>query len=93
MPTPALHIEKEQDSKRCIIKTTYGDQAIRLTLNKVIELLDDRFMKVHRSLIVNLDNIREFDMRDNKITFKNNDYTHLVSRKYKKELMNRVNVR
>ena len=86
-----FYIEKEQDSKRCIIKTIYGDQIIRMNLNNVLNLLDDRFMKVHRSLIINIDNIVEFDTKENKITFKNGDYSHLVSRKYKKELMKRVN--
>ena len=88
-----FYIEKEQDSKRCIIKTIYGDQVIRMTLNKVLELLDERFMKVHRSLIVNIDNIVEFNTKENKITFKNGNFSHLVSRKYKKELIRRVNSR
>lgn len=83
-------IEKEQDSKRCIIKTTYGTQLIPKSLVEVNKLLDKRFLKVHRSMIINLDQIKEYDMKENKITFKNNDYTHLISRDKKRELMKRV---
>lgn len=83
-------IEKEPDSKRCVIKTTYENQTIPKSLNEVNQLLDDRFMKVHRSLIVNLDYIKEFDAKENKIIFKNGNYSHCVARDKKKELMRRV---
>ena len=88
-----IYIEKEQDSKRCIIKTIYGEQIIRKNLREVIKLLDNSFMKIHRSLIVNLDYIKEYDASENVITFKNKEQTHLISRKYKKELIERVNGR
>lgn len=85
-----LYIEKEQDSKRCIIKTIYGDQLIRKNLNEVEKMLDRTFMKVHRSLIVNLDLLKEFNVSENKLTFKNGESIYLVARKYKKELIDRV---
>lgn len=85
-----LYIEKEQDSKRCIIKTIYGDQLIRKNLNDVEKMLDRTFMKVHRSLIVNLDLLKEFNVSENKLTFKNGESIYLVARKYKKELIDRV---
>ena len=85
-----VYIEKEQDSKRCIIKTTYGTQLISKSLVEVEKMLDNRFMKTHRSMIVNLDYVREFDAKENKITFKNNEVSHLVARDKKKELTKRV---
>lgn len=85
-----INIEKEQDSKRCIIKTNYGEQVIPKTLTAVYKMLDKRFLKVHRSMIVNLDQIEEYDEVDNKITFKNGEYTHLIAREKKKELVKRV---
>lgn len=81
-----LNIEKEQDSKRCIIRTTYGEQLIPKSLVEVYKLLDERFVKVHRSMIVNLDYIKEYNLKENKITFKNGEYSYLVSRDKKKEL-------
>lgn len=86
-----IYIEKEPDSKRCVVKTKYGKQIIPGTLNNVYKMLDKRFLKVHKSLIVNLDEIREFELSTNKLTFKNGDITYLVSRNKKKELMGNVN--
>ena len=85
-----IYIEKEQDSKRCIIHTTYGDKIIPGSLNNVLKLLDKRFMKVHRSMVVNVDQIDNYDMPKNKITFKDKTTTNLIARDKKKELMIRV---
>lgn len=82
-----IYIEKEQDSKRCVAMTKYGKQIIPGTLNDVYKMLDDRFLKVHKSLIINLDEIREFESNTNKLIFKNGEETYLVSRNKKKELM------
>lgn len=84
-------IEKEQDSKRCVVTTKYGQQIIPGTLNSVYKMLDDRFLKVHKSLIVNKDEVREYEPSTNKLTFKNGDTTYLISRNKKKELMSCVN--
>lgn len=81
-----IYIEKEMDSKRCIIKTTYGETIINKTLNDTYHLLDKRFFKTSRSMIVNVDYIDEYNIIKNKIVFKNGDYTYEISRDKKKEL-------
>jgi len=83
-------IEKEQDSKRCIIHTTYGPKVIPGTLNNIMKKLDERFMKVHRSLIVNIDQIESYDLIKNKIVFRDKETTQLVAREKKRELIMRV---
>ncbi|MCI8347194.1 MAG: hypothetical protein HFJ12_04530 [Bacilli bacterium] len=85
-----IYIEKEPDSKRCIIKTTEGRQTIPGTLNQIYDKLDNRFLKVHKSMVVNLDHIKKYEIGKNKVTFKNGDHTHLISRNMKKELIHRV---
>ncbi|WP_304443136.1 LytTR family DNA-binding domain-containing protein [uncultured Clostridium sp.] len=85
-----IYIEKEPDSKRCIIKTTEGKQTIPGTLNEIYDKLDNRFLKVHKSMVINLDQIKKYEIGKNKITFKNGDHTHLISRNMKKELIHRV---
>lgn len=82
-----VNIEKEQDSKRCIIRTTYGTIYMPGTLNDIISKLDDRFLKVHRSLIVNKDKIVKYNPKLNKLEFNDGSFTHLISRRKKKELM------
>lgn len=82
-----INIEKEPDSKRCIIRTTYGTTYIPGTLNEVKAKLDNRFLKVHRSLIVNKDRIVKYTPKINKLEFSDGTHTHLVARSKKKELM------
>lgn len=85
-----VYIEKELDSKRCIIRTIEGRQIIPGTLNEVNKKLDKRFLKVHKSMIINTEQIKKYEIGKNKITFKNNEYTHLISREKKKELIKSV---
>lgn len=80
-------IEKEKDSKRCVIKTTYGDCLIGKTLNATYKMLDDRFIKSSRSVIINTDQVREFNISENKLIFKNGLETYEVSRDYKKSVI------
>lgn len=89
-----IYIEKEQDTKKCKIQTTYGEHYINKNLNQVAKILEkeNRFMKVSRSLIVNIDQIDEYDALENKLTFKNRETTYLVSRDYKKGLKKRVGI-
>ncbi len=88
-----VYIEKEPDSKLCKIKTTYGEQYINKSVNQIAKILEKekRFMKVSRSMIVNLDQIAEYDTIETKILFKNGESSYLISRDYKKELRRRVN--
>lgn len=81
-----IYIEKEVDSKNSIIKVESGIVKIPKGINEVEKFLDKRFMKVHKSLIVNLDFIKEYDFKENKVTFKNGEETYLISKRYKNEL-------
>lgn len=85
-----VYIEKEPDSKRCIIKTKTGEQVMPGTLTEVYKKLDNRFFKTHKSLIINTKEIYKYERKLNKITFKNGDYTYLISRDKKKELLEYV---
>ncbi len=85
-----IFIEKEQDSKRCIIQTTYDQYPIPKTLSEVAKMLDNRFLKIHRSLIVNLDQIEQYEIKTGEITFKNGMKTQLVARDKKRELISSV---
>ena len=85
-----IKIEKEQDNKRCLITTTYNEIYMPGTLNKVILELDKRFMKCHRSVIINLDQIKYYNKKTNTIVFKNDSQTNAISRDKKKEIINYV---
>lgn len=85
-----IYIEKEQDSKRSIINTTYGIFKVPMGLNEISKKLDERFIKLHRSMLANMDKIVEYDIRSNTITFENGQTTNLIARNKKKELIENV---
>lgn len=85
-----IYIEKEQDNKRCIIKTNNGEYLIQGNLNTVLKLLDKRFKKCCRSIIINLEQVESYNPKNNTLTFKNKEELIAVSRDKKKEIMNYV---
>lgn len=85
-----IFIEKEQDSKRCIIYTTYGTFKAPFTLIAISKHLDQRFIKVHKSLILNVDKVSTYDIKENEVLFTNGMSTNLISRSGRKELINCV---
>lgn len=85
-----IFIEKEQDSKRCIIYTTYGTFKAPFTLVSIAKQLDKRFLKVHKSLILNTDKISTYNTKENEVVFSNGMSTNLISRSGRKELINYV---
>lgn len=81
-----LYIEKEQDTKRSIIKTLHGDFYIPGTLTNVMSKLDKRFKKCSRSLIVNIELVEHYNTKSNTITFSNGETLVAVPREKRKEL-------
>ena len=83
-----IYIEKEQDNKRCIIKTTNKEYYIPGTLKSISKLLDKRFIKTSRSFIVNKEQMLSYDTKKNIITFKNKTKFNGISRDNKKCIIN-----
>lgn len=85
-----LMIEKEKDAKRCVIITEDDKYIIPKNLTETYKLLDKRFIKTSRSMIVNLNKIKSYNVANNQITFINNLKTHDISRENKKKLLEKV---
>lgn len=87
-----LYIEKEQDSNISTIITRNKQIQVRQNISTIMDDLsrDTRFLRVHRSCIVNLYNIRKVNLNDNVIFFKYNKKTNLLSRNFKKELKEKL---
>ena len=83
-----IYIEKEQDSKRCIIKTIDKDYYYLGSINSLVKILDKRFIKCSRSFIVNVEQMTSYDIKTNLMTFKNNTTLNAVSRDNKKTIIN-----
>ena len=85
-----IYIEKEQDNKRCIIKTTEKDHYIQGNLSQIEHLLDNRFIKCNRSYIINLEQVESYNTKENLLHFKNGISLYAVSRNKKKEIIKYV---
>lgn len=85
-----IFIERELNSKCCILYTSTGEYRITKSLSEIEELLDTRFLRTHRSAIVNVDKIIEYDIKSNTVVFSTGETTDLVSRNKRKELKKRV---
>ena len=85
-----ITIEKEQDDKKCIIKTATTKYDAPGSLNTILKSLDDRFIKCYRNLVINLEQIEKYIQKENKIVFKDGSNTTAISRNKKKEIINYV---
>lgn len=86
-----LYIEKSLNNNNCKIVTHESEYCTRDTIQNLEKVLcsDHRFMKTHRSCIVNLNNISSVDLSRN-IIFFNDKQIDLISRNKKKELKERL---
>ena len=85
-----VYIEKEKDSKRCIIYTTKNKYYLQSNLNDVLKELDDRFIKCSRTYIINLEEVLFYNIKDNIITFKNKKQIYEISRDKKKDVLHKL---
>ena len=83
-------ITKEKDSKRCIINSSTGNYYTSESLKDVSKRLDNRFVKINRSCIVNEDKVIEYDLNNNRITMKNGLISFGVSRENRKDFFSRL---
>lgn len=82
-----IYIEKEQDSKRCIIKTVKSTFYILGNLRQLEQKLDKRFIKCNRSYLINIENVECYNTKDNIMTFVNQDTLNIISRTKRKEII------
>lgn len=86
-----LFFEIDPESSRVKIITKNKEFYIKKTISSILkELSDPRFMKTHKSCIVNLFNIEKVDLINLVIYFCNGKQTDLLSRNFKKELQERL---
>lgn len=85
-----ISIEKETDNKRCIINTVTNKYIIPGTLNTIMKSLDNRFIKCYRNMIINLEQIESYYIKEGKIIFKNGHTVTAISRNQKKEIIKYV---
>lgn len=87
-----VYIEKEKNSKRCLIKTNSNKYFFSGSLDEIEKKLDERFFRCYKSIIINLDQVDSYDIKTNIIKFRNNDSINLISRIKKKQLISLIGV-
>lgn len=87
-----LYIEKNLNDNYITIVTRNDKLTFKCSINHAADYLegDPRFMKTHRSCIVNLLNVEKYDYVSNIIRFNNKASIDYVSREKKKELKERL---
>ena len=79
-----IKIEKEMDSKRCLITTEEGEYPIQGTLNEILKKLDKRFYKCNRAVAINIEQVQSYNFTKNVIKFKNGEEFKDTSRSKKR---------
>ena len=80
-------IEKLQNSKYTQIICKNKKYIIKETLNNIKTKLNENFIMVHRSVFVNIKEIKTYDHVNGIISFTNHHQTSMISRDKKKELL------
>lgn len=81
-----LYIIKDTAKRNSIIKTFSKEYSVALNLNEISTMLTDNFIQTHRACIINRENVKNIDFKENTITFNNNEKISLLSKTYKKEV-------
>ncbi|MDD4607899.1 MAG: LytTR family DNA-binding domain-containing protein [Bacilli bacterium] len=81
-----LYVMSDSINRKSVIKTTNNSYYTYRSLVKMQSMVDDRFVRTHRSCIVNLDRVVTIDKKQRIITFDNGVKIDLISIKYLKEM-------
>lgn len=81
-----LYITTDTVLRKSIIVTDKHEYSVNLTLNSLLELLNDDFIQSHKSCIVNKSRISNINNNKNIIVFDNGKEIDLLSNKFKKEI-------
>lgn len=80
------YILRDKEERKVIIHTDTNIFKINMNLTGIEDLLDDRFVKVHRSCIVNHQRVNQYMWTKNNFLLDNGEKVPFLSRKYKKEV-------
>ena len=83
-----LYIEKIKDSKKCRINMKRDSIEIQGNLNELLKKLDNRFIKCSRSYIINIEQVKSYNKKDNIIMLRGSKEINEISRNKKMELLN-----
>lgn len=80
------YIARDKEERKLIIYCNDVTFKINESLNDLLEKLDNRFIRVHRSCIVNKENVVLYNYKEGYFMLKNGEKVPLLSKKYRKEI-------
>lgn len=83
-----LYIYRDTSMRKCIIVTDNNEHEVSLSLKSFLCNLPDTFKYCHKGCIINTDRIEKIDWKSRQIVFDNGMSTNIVSKSFRKELMN-----
>lgn len=86
-----LYLTYDSYSRKLKIITKSGEYETNASLRETKEKLKGNFIYTHRDCVVNLKNVKTFDLINRKIVFKNSEETYLLSKRYVKEVKEYAN--
>ena len=82
-----LYIYREKDERKLVIVTDTNTFKVGLTIQEMLELLDDRFKQCHRACIINKNRVNKYDWNNGIFILDNKESINMLSKKYKKEVL------
>ena len=82
-----LYLTRDSVERKTIVYTDNNAHTINRSLKDIENYLDDRFVKTHRSCVINRDRIAEINYRTREIIFDNGSKIDFLSKKYKLEVL------
>lgn len=79
-----LYVTTDTNNRQTIIKYENNTYKISKPLIEIIDMLDSRFIRTHRSCYINKDRLEYMDLTNNIIKFDNNVTIPYLSRRFKK---------
>lgn len=86
-----LYVYKCNGERKICVVTDYGSYLISMTLGSFKEYLNDKFVYTHKSCIVNLSRVKEYDWKSYKFILDNDEEVYMLSRLRRKELIKNEN--
>lgn len=81
-----LYIYRDTSDRKLVIVTEQNKYSVSLSLQEIINELDNRFKMVHRACIANDDHVEKYDWTNKCFILDTGEKVNMLSKKYKKEV-------
>ena len=83
-----LYIYREKEERKLVIVTNNNSYRVNMSIKEILTLLDDRFKQCHRSCIVNVNRVEEFNYKEGYFVLDTGIKIYMLSKKHKNEVCN-----